>query len=646
MATSRHTAPDIDSRTICVVDYDNRPLAAVVSSYFNARGGYLPLFTFPNVAVEHDEDNDFQQDGFLSRMIGAEFFVLMNNALARTERIERVVCAGLSAQQKSYLRFPPRVRIIDVDSMEEVESKLSGISRVPSKVLRCKSADALAGLYLARRTDCRLVIDESAEPISFPERQGAGLIVVENYDKASTVVAVNYALAVGADLAVVESLPESEFRRVPRYFLKWKEQGDGASESQLQGLASDRLDGVPIGGREYATFFTEGLPYGYFIGNEIPCSHVNLRLRPDLFVFNAIVFEKVAQFHSGVVFSPKFFQKEETEAIESLLKGSNYLVKSLVGDDATVHNLDFYAQHYPYDIFHICTHGGEVPGMRTTEDFTDRTGQKHTVVSDVVAAFEIIPGSELIGVQEKTFTRFFDGMEWMSKEMQDKRLPSYIFEDMRKAFHYRDKPNPEAKHTPIGNVVDSCCIACAGNLFHQGTFKILSSHNSPYIFNNSCWSAGEASHFFLSGGARGYIGTLWAIGVAEAVDGAEAFYSNLFKKPVLNAFADALLAISNTSDANIYVFWGLHFSTLTTASSVVDSRHRVFRELIRGFRAWSRKAATSPNAEVKKNSLEIARLIRLHTTEDFRPEDARRLMKPTIRERVSEMFSKRSSGTR
>ncbi|MES2994662.1 MAG: hypothetical protein V4681_01350 [Patescibacteria group bacterium] len=645
MATFRHIAPNIDSRTICIVDYENRVLAAVVSSYFNARGGYLPLFTFPNVAVGHDEDNDFQEDGFLSRMVGAEFSVLVNNALARTGRIEHVVCVGLSVEQKSYLRFPARIRIIDIDSMEEVESNLSKISRVPSKELRCKSADALSGLYLARRTGCRLVIDESVEPIVLPVDPNAGVIVVENYDKASTIVGVNYALAIGADLVVVDSLPESEFRRIPRYFLKWKQQGDGASESDLRALADGRIAGMRFSGREYATFFTEGLPYGYFIGNEIPCSHVSLRLRPDLFVFNAIVFEKMAQFHSGVVFSPKFFQKEETEAIESLLKESNYLVKSLVGEEATVHNLDFYAQHYAYDIFHICTHGGEVPGMRTTEDFTDRMGVKHTVVSDVVAAFEIIPGSELIGVQEKTFTRFFDGMEWMSKDMQGKRLPSYIFEDMRKAFHYRDEPNPEAKHTPIGNVVDSCCIACAGNLFHQGTFRILSSHNSPYIFNNSCWSAGEASHFFLSSGARGYIGTLWAIGVAEAVDGAEAFYSNIFKKPVLNAFADALLAISNTSDANIYIFWGLHFSTLTTASSVADSRHRVFRELIRGYRAWSRKAATSPNAEVKKNSLEIARLIRLHTTKDFRPEDVRRLTKPTIKEQVLEIFSKRSSET-
>ena len=56
----------------------------------------------------------------------------------------------------------------------------------------------------------------------------------------------------------------------------------------------------------------------------------------------------------------------------------------------------------------------------------------------------------------------------------------------------------------------SCAIACADTI-HQGQFHALASYSSPIIFNNTCWSWSEVAAFFLAGGARAYVGTLWAI---------------------------------------------------------------------------------------------------------------------------------------
>ena len=94
-------------------------------------------------------------------------------------------------------------------------------------------------------------------------------------------------------------------------------------------------------------------------------------------------------------------------------------------------------------------------------------------------------------------------------------------------------------------------------------------------------------------------------GNVNAVRGAKTFYENAFDKPIIYAFHDALKAIDRSSDRNIYVFWGLHFSTLEKAKDINEGRQRTFNELVRSLFAWGKKIRTTKSTEVKKNSLEI-----------------------------------------
>jgi hypothetical protein len=84
--------------------------------------------------------------------------------------------------------------------------------------------------------------------------------------------------------------------------------------------ASKRLREVNFASYKFATFFTKGLPYGLFIGNIIPCSHVMKELDCGLFITNALVKEHVPLgLASAIVFSPELFASEETEDISKLL---------------------------------------------------------------------------------------------------------------------------------------------------------------------------------------------------------------------------------------------------------------------------------------------------------------------------------------
>jgi hypothetical protein len=73
---------------------------------------------------------------------------------------------------------------------------------------------------------------------------------------------------------------------------------------------------------------------------------------------------------SSIVFSPLEFEDEET----------NFVINKL--EDATSYNIDNHVKEYPYEILHICSHGGEVEGSHLIEQFTDRDGNKHIVEYD------------------------------------------------------------------------------------------------------------------------------------------------------------------------------------------------------------------------------------------------------------------------
>ncbi len=84
-------------------------------------------------------------------------------------------------------------------------------------------------------------------------------------------------------------------------------------------------------------------------------------------------------------------------------------------------------KEFPYDLFHICSHGGEVNGYSLMEQFHDRYGVSHTIEYDEVVSFASSPDSKLIPVHTKQIWRKLDGLVWGSSELKEKTLFSSCF---------------------------------------------------------------------------------------------------------------------------------------------------------------------------------------------------------------------------
>jgi len=258
------------------------------------------------------------------------------------------------------------------------------------------------------------------------------------------------------------------------------------------------------------------------------------------------------------------------------------------------------------------------------ETFADRNGGRHVVEYDEVVGFSPVPGEDVVEIHRKAIFRRFDGFKWMSPELDRQKIPQYVYEDLRKILAKKKLTSKSIQRERKGRIPFSCAILCSDSI-HQGLFRTLASHSSPFVFNNTCWSWSEVSAFFLAQGARGYIGTLWNIHNDVAITGAQTFYENVFGSTILDAFHKATQAIKSSSDKDVYILWGLHFSTLSAASNYSQSRQKVFRELVRALFSWMEHARKTRSREVRANSIEIIKALREEIVSNFQPDDLENL---------------------
>ena len=185
-------------------------------------------------------------------------------------------------------------------------------------------------------------------------------------------------------------------------------------------------------------------------------------------------------------------------------------------------------------------------------------------------------------------------------------FPKYIFEDLMKAIK-EDSLDGVVRAPHRSPIALSCHIECHRSI-HQGHFGQLAGFGSPIVFSNTCSSSHELAVNFLSAGARGYIGTLWKVGNEEAKQAAIAFYRSVFQEHnVLLAFHGMLQSIESTKYANVYVYWGFHFSTLNVPSEAHEST--ILEALMFLWNLWLRKVATTKDEVVRRNALPILRFL-------------------------------------
>jgi hypothetical protein len=623
---SLHSAPELVLDYICVTSKADASIAALLSSYFSDPGVYFIVLTFPNVESAHRITSDFDADDYISQIVGTTAAIRINNVMARL-RPRNVLLAGLTPAQKTYIRaYLPSRMIIDVDVDQDVERTLAVLPKSFDGTVACKSSEIIQGLVLAKYTNRRLVIDETAP--SLPHTyltNNKGVVVIENNGTSDEVVAVNYAFSVGASVFLVKPISRAECEPLQLWLYEWKVKDSTSAYQALREMLTIRTDGINFPEYDFGTFFTRGFPYGLLLNNVIPFSHVLIHPGCDLFILNNIGTELFTDVSgSALVFSPRRFQREETDDLIKALKESNYLVRALLGKSASLYALTNYGQHFPFDLMHICSHGGETDGYHVVQEFTGRDGHKHTIEYEEIVGFSPAEGDQMLVVRKALFRRL-DGLKWMSEELKKQQIPKYVYEDMRKALSLRhDSSAATVQRKKVDTPIHSSChIECFDSI-HQGEFRSLASNSSPVIFNNTCSSWHEIAVSFIDAGARAYFGTLWKVDNSVAREAARTFYEQVLETgSLLGSFYEMTRAIQNSKYRNIYLFWGLHFSTVKSPKNKPDQE--VFNALLATLVELRAGYNSATDPKLRDEYARTFEFIRWEITTNFTPSHLSRL---------------------
>lgn len=596
----KNNAPHIVSKFFCIINRDEATLAALILSYIDQSDGYIPTFEFPFVSsedFENEPDKEIRDEHQLSRSRARKFNIKVENTIRRLGGCEYLIIAGLSDKQLSYLTFLDDYNAIYIDGKDNVDVLLNDI--VPKKgFLPCKESRLIEHLNYALKQNLYLSIDDDAENVPDSFGNSSGLVVIERNNKVSSVFGILYAHSIGADVELIDNEGLNNYE-IKDLIEKWKNDEPNGFNN-LSAVIFPYIEHIQFEKRGFVTFFTDGVPYSLILKNVVPISHVHLRINPDFFIFNSIYYESYAETYSAVVFSPKAFDNEETEYVIEKLSKNNLLVKPLVDYEATYFNLDNHIQHYPFSLLHLCSHGGEVEGTRIIEKFIDSGGDEHIVEYDEVFSFGLNPIKDSHSVAKKRLPRKFDGLTWRSKEFTDTTFPNFVFAEMFRALG--NTKNQESLR--VVNVPGSCHIKCVDSIY-QAMFHYLAAMHSPIIFNNTCWSWSDVADSFIGVGARGYIGTLWDIDNTVATKSAEVFYDNIFDSTVLSSLHKALKIPKNARYENIYIYWGLHFTSIVPGVSTEASSLVVFSKIMDSLETWKTKLEKTKIPEHKKTIASI-----------------------------------------
>jgi hypothetical protein len=614
LAEGMTPAPRIEQEWTCIAAADQTILAAQLSSYFNVAGTYLAVFEFPNIDRPYEEVAT--KDGYFAQLMGKRAATHINNCLAYIQP-EKIILLGLSGIAETYLRaILPAQKLVAVNN----EAELLALPFVPgaSEPLRCKASQAIQGLIAAKNAKRPLTFSEDAPDLPSQQLNGKkGLVLIENSAEVGEVSIANYAASIDADVVLVEPVEREQLQSLAQRLQAWATDRSSPALGEVKKEVTNRIKGLDFTGYEFATFFTAGLPYGLILKNVLPFTHVLNGPYCGVFITNAI-FEEASPKPVGgaVLFSPKHFASDEVEEVGRQLNQNNFVVTELVGADATNDNLHDYGSHFPYDLLHICSHGGETGGYFVKQDFKDRNGEAHTIeYFEIVSwSLERVTSPDNVLVTRKMIYTTFDGIPWIERPL--KLYPRYVGDDMLQALREEDDT---LKRTPVNlPIALSCHIACHES-FHQGNFENLAAFSHPIIFNNSCSSSHELAAGFLSAGARCYIATLWKIGNETAIKAALAFYSSaLADGQVLPAFSEMLRSIGSDLYRNIYILWGLHFTSLVRPPAKADDN--IIAGLAANYSIWIKKLTTAKDDEVKRNTIPIVRFLMSEIRHRLSPE--------------------------
>ena len=133
----------------------------------------------------------------------------------------------------------------------------------------------MRGLLKARFERKKLVFDDLADPLLSSRLAGnCGLIAIEEDGDLHDLAAINLAYSCGLDVALLPPTDRKVLFSLPRDLNEWSRDRSHYAYQSWNRWTRAALRDIDFAAYCFATFFTTGLPYGLFLANSIPCSHV------------------------------------------------------------------------------------------------------------------------------------------------------------------------------------------------------------------------------------------------------------------------------------------------------------------------------------------------------------------------------------
>ena len=141
--------------------------------------------------------------------------------MQKTKGCENLILIGIDEKQKSYLTFLDEYNVIDIQDYSDVDSFLEPFFPEKQK-LKINESDIINKLPYALKNNLALKLGNVTEYFNIPNSQKSDvLILIEDHNRSSVVIAINYAISINADVEIIEN-PDLNLRQLGNYIEDWK----------------------------------------------------------------------------------------------------------------------------------------------------------------------------------------------------------------------------------------------------------------------------------------------------------------------------------------------------------------------------------------------------------------------------------------
>lgn len=561
-------------------------LLAELSALLAKKCHYLPLIDGPRMGRSDAEDEAIRR----------------TNAIVRA-KAKTVVMANLSQEITDALtaHFPANMTL-HVQLASEVMTKTLGAAVRSGTPMNWGRKHIAIGLLKALRQKVPIAFTDDEVDERFLKPEDGHLVVCEEDNKLTQVIAANYAYALGAGLLLIKSVAKEEAVSICESFYGAYDNRSQSITQTLEGLRGrlrTLLGHVPLNGVTGITFISKEIPWG-FAFHEVPTTH--LFSYPDLgiAIINGVAAElgDARKMRIAAVIDPATIPSTEVETVARSLANKGIFVRGYRGKSANVNDISRMLQLFPYDLLLIATHCGDSGGWRETYDYQDSAGMDRRLVLDTALGVSSVPGRDKLEVV--FFQRFIslDGVDWDDKEGLNKLPIGTAITD----FYALGREERQAtSREKIERVVSSAAMSMYdGNLIVLPT--TVADNLSPVILNNACTSWHSLAARLMFGNTRAYIGTLLPVIGAEAEAVAHQIMDKQFGKALSVALWRAQNDVYGENVRRPYIMVGVHYQRLS--STYEDARDYLRKRLSKSLKHWEgRLALVGETSEDKSETL-------------------------------------------